>query len=279
MLHSNTHIQDSELMYWNADLISMWGTYRIVDCNMCENGTVLRLVPVVLNDRFSPFGFDDWRYTLTNEQMSVLLDPSLGSDSADACRDYIGERAPVLAMIGASPFTFMTECNQLGSLVENKDWSAMLLCLPEPQHHIIPDEDAGLVTRTLNTTHDKNWAVIETCLKSTGTILGNISNIVGESLNGGGAITGPSPSIVGDHPTRWRPVWKDKRKSKRIGMGGDHRRCFHHGFVRCSECNGEVEYCFNRRIETDKFKCPHCSTEDAVNIPDLTPFIGGGKTI
>ena len=156
----------------------------------------------------------------------------------------------------------------------------MILCLPEPEHHVITDTDTGEMTRSVNLTRDGHWAVIEHSLDEMPTILGNISRIIGDWYQHGTAFDSPEDieRMVGTHPTEWRHVWKDKRKSKRIGMAGDGRGCFHHGFVRCTACNGEVEYCYNRRVETDKFKCPHCSTDSAIIIGTLTPFITGRKS-
>ena len=102
------------------------------------------------------------------------------------------------------------------------------------------------------------------------TIMGNISNTIAEYYETNTeAIPTNADSIVGAHPTQWRPVWKDKRRLKRIGITVNAADCFWHGATRCLSCNGEVEYCFNRRVETDKYKCPHCNTDSAIVIGHL----------
>ena len=284
LLHSRTTISETmNRLHWDSDIITTWGTYRIVSCDTGENGTILRLVPVLFNDRFEPFGFDAWRMTFTSEQLQVLLE----TDVRDAYDAWVAERACALGMIAAPPITYMTEDVNLGLAVQNcGEWDQVVLALPDPQHHHITDEATGDITRTMNLAdeggpNDDSWAIIHYNLDETPTILGNISRIIGDWYEHGTALNPEQSDIerlVGTHPTEWRAVWKDKRKSKRIGMAGDSRGCFHHGFVRCSACNGEVEYCFNRRVETDKFNCPHCSTDSAVIIGTLTPFITGRKT-
>ena len=266
-------------LHWAHAITSMWGTYRVVALERGENGSVAKVCPFVFDDRVQPYTFPKWNKAFNTAQMAVMMDEDYTFERGNFMDMWVSERAPVMGLIGGSPMTLFIEDDELAMRIDELGFSEQLLCIPNPTHHIILDEETGDVSRTVSMPSMADWLLVEYDLDAFPTMIGNISSIVGEWFeNGTTTKIEIEKNVIGTHPTEWRPVWKDKRKSKRIGMAGLSDKCYHHGFVRCTACNGEVEYCFNRRIETETYKCPHCGTEDAVEIPTLIPFIAKEET-
>ena len=73
-------------------------------------------------------------------------------------------------------------------------------------------------------------------------------------------------------------AWEDNRGRKIVDLAGALLEpCFWHEFIRCTDCNGEVEIRIPMRLPDATCKCPHCGSEDGIKWPHCkvpTPLKG-----
>ena len=69
--------------------------------------------------------------------------------------------------------------------------------------------------------------------------------------------------VSGRHVS-WVDTWKDTRGIKTVDLTSSEKPRFHHLFIRCPACNGNVEIIASENHIPPSTQCPHCLTDDAI---------------